>query len=193
MKLADKIDCVDAEDEDGTFEDIEIDGEPETVLDIDQLKMQSLRLLNLDLLIELTTPIPHLSAFARVAEDAFDELQETAFAILTSLLFSKLPQVKQSLQPYLLRMAGAVETYIRVASYKCDKPSAENACECLLKLCDAEPVQLFVFDSLVSVIAEYGIYMNTTDSMAKIYLVQTLQQVLPKQRMTDDHQILLVT
>lgn len=91
LKLADKIDCVDAEDEDGTFEDIEIDGEPESVLDIDQLKLQSLRLLNLDLLIELTTPIPHLSAFARVAEDAFDELQETAFAILTSLLFSKLP------------------------------------------------------------------------------------------------------
>jgi hypothetical protein len=54
-------------------------------------------------------------------------------------------------------------------------------------------VQLFVFGSLVSVIAEYGIYMNTTDSMAKIYLVQILQQVLLKHRMTDDHQIMLVT
>ncbi len=102
--------------------------------------MQSLRLINIDLLIELTTPIPHLSAFARVAEDAFDELQETAFAILTSLLFSKLPIVKQSLQPYCLKIASQIEHYIRVASYKCDKPSAENACECLLKLIDHQPV-----------------------------------------------------
>lgn len=172
LKIADKIDCVDQDDDDGTFEDIDIDVEPEQVVDIDQLKLNSLQLINIHLLIELTTPIPHLSAFARVAEDAFDELQETAFAILTSLLFSKLPLVKQSLEPFCVSIASAIETYIKVASYKCDKPSAENACECLLKLVEHEPVQQFVFTQLVSVLAEYGIYMNTTESMAKIYIVQ---------------------
>lgn len=31
---------------------------------------------------------------------------------------------------------------------------------------------------MILVLAEYGIYMNTTDSMAKIYLLQILQSAL---------------
>jgi hypothetical protein len=38
-----------------------------------------------------------LIGLARNAEDALDELQEAAFAILTSLLFSDLPKVREGL------------------------------------------------------------------------------------------------
>jgi len=38
-----------------------------------------------------------------------DEVQETAFAILTSLLFSKLPQVKTSIEPFAIAIAQHIE------------------------------------------------------------------------------------
>lgn len=80
---------------------------------------------------------------------------------------------------YTVQIAQAVNNYIRTAVYKCDRPSAENACETLMKLAlDSEDVRRYIYNEMVLVIAEYGIYMNTTESMAKIYLVQILQKVL---------------
>jgi hypothetical protein len=66
-----------------------------------------------------------------------------------------------------------------MATYKCDRPSAENACECMMKLVqDNQQSRQYVFTDMVLVLSEYGIYMNTTDSMAKIYLLQSLQTTL---------------
>ena len=79
----------------------------------------------------MTQPIPYLSRVSSAAENAFDELQETSFAIITSLLFSHLPQVKNSMAPFAVQIAQSIEKYLQIAAYKCDRPSAENACECL--------------------------------------------------------------
>jgi len=43
---------------------------------------------------------------------------------------------------------------------------------------DSPNARQYAFAQMVLVISEYGIYMNTTDSMAKIYLLQTIQTVL---------------
>ncbi len=69
-----------------------------------------------------------------MAESALDEVQETAFAIVTSLLYSKLPQVRASIEPYAVSIATHIEQFITVAAFKCDRPSVENAIECLAKL-----------------------------------------------------------
>jgi len=54
--------------------------------------------------LELTQPIPHLSKFSQKGEETLDELQEVCFALLTSLLFSKLPQVKKSIEPFVVKI-----------------------------------------------------------------------------------------
>jgi len=65
-----------------------------------------------------------------------------------------------------------ISNYIKVATYKCDRPSAENACECLLKLVeDHQTGRFYVFNNMLLIISEYGNYMNKTESMAKIFLL----------------------
>jgi len=59
LKLADKVDSNDDEgaDEDGAFEDIDIDSEgdePVEVIDIDELKLACLRLINIPFVLEMT-------------------------------------------------------------------------------------------------------------------------------------------
>lgn len=72
-----------------------------------------------------------------------------------------------------------MQNYVVVATYKCDRPSADNACECLLKLAtDFAPAKEYVFGKMLLVVAEYGQYMNKTESMAKIYLLKVLQAVM---------------
>lgn len=102
-------------------------------------------------------------------------MQEISFALITSLLFSKLPQVKQAIAPFVEKIVQMIQNYIVVATYKCDRPSAENACECLLKVVEDWPkAREYIFNKLIVVVAEYGQYMNKTESMAKIYLLQVL-------------------
>lgn len=72
--------------------------------------------------------------FSSQAESALDEVQETAFAIVTSLLYSKLPQVRASIEPFAVSIATHIEMFLTVAAYKCDRPSIENGIECLAKL-----------------------------------------------------------
>lgn len=91
---------------------------------------------------------------------------------MTSLLFSKFPQVKSSLAPCALQIAEQVEKYVKTAVYKCDRLSAENACECLFKLVQESPLaRKHLFSNMLQTLSEYGTYMNTTDSMAKIYIL----------------------
>lgn len=126
-----------------------------------------------------TEAIPQLVKFSSQAESALDEIQETAFAIITSLLYSKLPQVKVSMEPFAVIIAQHIEKFIRVAAFKCDRPSAENACECLAKLvAESQQARAYVFNSMITMLAELGSYMNASDSMAKIYNLQVLQMVL---------------
>lgn len=140
LKLADRIDKGDDDEgDDGGYEDIEIDEDlPDdiglTTIDIDQVKLACLSLINLEHVLALTEPLPQLASFSSQAEDMLDDLQESAFAIVTSLLFSKLPQVKQSLAPNALLIVASIDRYIKQAYYKCDRLSAENCCECLFKL-----------------------------------------------------------
>jgi hypothetical protein len=49
-------------------------------------------------------------------------------------LYSKLPQVKASIEPFAVAIATHIEQFITVAAFKCDRPSVENAIECLAKL-----------------------------------------------------------
>lgn len=144
LKVADRVDRAGGDEEgdssDGMFEDIDIDSDPEEpspVIDIDHqnhLKVQALQLINLQHVLAMTEPLPQLSGFSTQAETCLEEIQESAFSIVTSLLFSSLPQVKTALLPQAVPVVQAVERYIKIASYKCDRLSAENACECLQKV-----------------------------------------------------------
>jgi hypothetical protein len=93
--------------------------------------------------------------------------------VLTSLLFSKMAQVKQSIGPFVPQIITQVESYIMTAAYKCDKPSAENACECLVKIVQDWPAarQQIHSSGMVRILSEYGTLMIKTDSMAKIFLL----------------------
>lgn len=108
LKVADRVDHSEQPDgdiSDGMFEDIEIDSDAEDdapVEDIDQqqaLRINSLQLISLPLLLANTEPLPQLSGFSSQAETWLDEIQETSFSIITSLLYSNLPQVKTALLP----------------------------------------------------------------------------------------------
>ena len=104
LKVADFLDTNREEDmsDDAEFEDCELDEgeeEEENVIDLDEFKKQCVMAVFtwLPQILQRTQPTPHVIGLARHAEDALDELQETAFAILTSLLFSDLPKVREGL------------------------------------------------------------------------------------------------
>ena len=108
LKVADRVDHSEqseGDSSDGMFEDIDIESDPDEdtpVVDIDQqsaLRIDSLQLISLPLLLANTEPLPQLSGFSSQAETYLDEIQETAFSIITSLLYSSLPQVKAALLP----------------------------------------------------------------------------------------------
>ena len=67
---------------------------------MDAQKQQCLQAVSgyIDHVLLRTQPIPQLIGLQRGAGDALDELQEVAFAVITSLLFSELPVVKQMMQ-----------------------------------------------------------------------------------------------
>jgi hypothetical protein len=67
----------------------------------------------------------------RNADDSLDELQELSFAIITSLLYSRLQPVKQFMKDQSQSIALAILNYVQVATHKKERPSAENAMECL--------------------------------------------------------------
>lgn len=105
-----------------------------------------------------------------------------------------MPQVKQSIGPFVIKIIEKVENYIMTAAYKCDRPSAENACECLVKVVEDWPQarEHIVKSGMVRIISEYGTIMIKTDSMAKIFLLQILQNVLqtsePKNMLVSQNQ-----
>lgn len=83
----------DGSDDDEEFEDVEHEVD-DKVIDIEKLKVQCLNMLNIAQIIERTEAIPQLIGFSSKADSTIDELQESAFSILTTLLYSSIVQVK---------------------------------------------------------------------------------------------------
>lgn len=83
----------DGSDDDEEFEDVEHEVD-DKVIDIEKLKVQCLNILNIAQIIERTEAIPQLIGFSSKADSTIDELQESAFSILTTLLYSSIVQVK---------------------------------------------------------------------------------------------------
>ena len=106
LKFADYLDKSSKEgssDDDDDFEDCEEMDEDSAaqaqVIDLDSSKQACLATVAslLDHVLLRTQPLPQIIGLQRATADALDELQETSFAVLTSLLFSCLPQVKHVL------------------------------------------------------------------------------------------------
>ena len=105
LKLADYLDTSkvggDDDDDDEEFEDCDEEemvedaqgGSQAQVIDLDAQKQQCLAAVAslFDHVLLRTQSLPQLIGMQRSTGDALDELQETSFAVLTSLLFSELP------------------------------------------------------------------------------------------------------
>ena len=190
LKIADFLDSSKAdksveEGDDAEFEDCELeddDEEDENVIDMDEFKESCIEAVFgwLEQIMLRTQPIPQLIGLARHAEDALDELQEISFAILTSLLFSDLPAVKQRLELFDLTILQLIVQFIELATYKCERPSGENASECLAALVEnSNQARQAIFQGpILNKVLSFGIYMRGKDSMAKLYIIQVVQKVL---------------
>lgn len=87
LKIADFVDSADSDEE---FEDYE--GEHDSdVIDLDRFQEDCASCLVrwLDQIISRTKSLPHLLNLARQAENAIDELQESAFALLSIMLYAE--------------------------------------------------------------------------------------------------------
>ena len=176
--VAQLLESSEVEDE---FEDDDEDAGSDVVIDIDQLKLQCLSMVNVAQVIERMEAIPQLIGFSSQASDTIDELQEAAFGIITTLMQCESTQVKQGLAPFAVQLVRAIEGYITLtAEFKCDRPSAENACACLQSVVSNYPEgRKYAFDNMLYMITVYGGYMrNSGVSMAKYHCVATLSSIL---------------
>jgi hypothetical protein len=106
----------------------------------------------MDAIIARTEALPLFVGFSRQADDAMDELQETAFAILTSLLFAstKNNYVSQGIMPFVPKMLEAVKYFMTTAPYKCERPSVENMSEFLYKLVSLDDnSRVWIFENML--------------------------------------------
>ena len=75
-------------------------------------------------------------------------------------------------------LAGA-KNFMELAPHKCERPSAENMSEFIAKLCQLDDTSReWMFNNILSALTEFTNYMNGKDTMAKVYLLQTLQNLL---------------
>ena len=74
----------------------------------------------------------------------------------------------------------AVIQFVELATYKCERPSGENASECLSILADytKEAKAAVAQEAVIEKVLAFGIYMTGNGSMAKIYIIQTVQKAL---------------
>jgi len=64
-----------------------------------------------------------------------------------------------------------IKEYILKATYKCERPSGENASECLSVLVDSPIAKKIVFENLLFHVVEFGTYMVGKGSLAKVYIL----------------------
>ena len=99
-----------------------------------------------------------------------------------SALKETLSQWLLSNNDFVLQAVQSVESFIKTTEqYKCARPSAEMACDCLAKLCeDFAPARTYALQSgLISVVTVYGDYINelSSVSLAKMHCVRMLKAV----------------
>lgn len=76
-------------------------------------------------------------------------------------------------------MLESAKNYMEMAPHKCERPSAENMSEFIAKLCQLDDnSRQWMITNTLNVLTEYTNYMNGKDTMAKVYLLQTLQNLL---------------
>jgi len=75
-------------------------------------------------------------------------------------------------------MEGA-KNYMELAPHKCERPSTENMSEFVAKLCQLDDTSReWMFANMLPVLTGFTNYMSGKDTMAKVYLLQTLQTIL---------------
>lgn len=136
LKLADFVET--QEDSDEEFEDCMDAIDNDEVIDLDNFKEECYNCLTkqFDVILQRTRTLPHLMNLSRAAENALDEMQENSFAIISSMLYSNFkpdqkPSLKVIAQSKSVLILQTVVSYIENATYKCERPSGENASECL--------------------------------------------------------------
>jgi len=95
--------------------------------------------------------------------------------VITSLLFSKLQAVRQMVATRERDILQAVLGFIDLAAHKCERPSSENASECLSALAsfsESARQAIFSHGNLLGV-AMFAVYMPPTATMSKIYMIHT--------------------
>ena len=86
-----------------------------------------------------------------------------------------MPQVKQVMEQKQNDILQAIMNFIQLATYKCERPSSENASECLSALaCSSEVSRkaIFLHENFIKS-AAFSVYMPKTAAMAKCYMIQT--------------------
>lgn len=84
-------------------------------------------------------------------------------------------QVKEAIKTREGDILQAIMNFVKLATYKCERPSSENAAECLSALAifsESARQAIFGAENLERV-AQFGYYMPPTAVMAKLYIVQT--------------------
>lgn len=94
----------------------------------------------LDYIISRTIALPHLLNLSRQAENAIDEMQESAFALLSSLFYAGQSQkaIREAVESRVRSILERFMAFVTNATYKCERPSGENASECLSLLVDLD-------------------------------------------------------
>lgn len=141
----------------------------------------------------LTEAIPQLVGFSREADEALEELQEASFSLISTVLYAYAEApAKKGLKntlgmwlqgDFLSQVLQSVEKFIKTTEqYKCERPSAEMACDCLAKLCEEFPEargQMFQ-SGMMSVVTIYGNYISSKSSvsLAKYHCIRALKVCL---------------
>lgn len=72
-------------------------------------------------------------------------------------------------------MLLAVKHFMEHAPYKSERPSAENLSEFLSKLVQLDDSSReWIFTNMAHLLVGFANYMNGTQTMAKVYLLQTV-------------------
>lgn len=107
----------------------------------------------LPLVLERTKTLPHLLGLSRHAASAFDEMQESSFALLTLMLYNintsqatkgPLAGLKEAVVAKSGEILQSILGFIENATYKCEQASGENASECLSVLIDVPAIHALI-------------------------------------------------
>ena len=81
--------------------------------------------------------------------------------------------------------------FIQLATYKCERPSSENAAECLSALASfSNDTKRAIYNhENLTKSAQFAVYMPKTAVMAKLYMIQTYQMLFNSANQADENTI----